>query len=219
VAYDVEDFQVMGGPSWASSDGYDVNAKAGGNATFAQMRPILQSLLADRFQLTLRRETKDLPVYELTVAKGGIKIAAVKEGKCVTFDPNHPPPLPAWQRRPPPLNICEGVRHSLDVGPERTETIEASGISMPRLTEVLSDDLGRIVFDKTGFREKFDVRLEFSPDEAEKMRSHEISAPPADQGGPSIFTALQEQLGLRLMPAKGPLEVLVIDHVERQSEN
>jgi uncharacterized protein (TIGR03435 family) len=158
VAYNVGDFQVTGGHSCVNSDGYDIIAKADGNATFAQMRPMLQSLLADRFQLTLHRETQDLPVYELAAAKGGLKIVAAKDG-CVEFDPKNPPPLPPWQRHPPPLNLCDGVRYTLDNEPQTKETIEGRGISMPRLIEFLSDDLGRIVLDKTGFTEKFDLGL------------------------------------------------------------
>ena len=75
LAYNAKDFQIVGAPSWANSEGYDVTAKAEGNATFETMRPMLQSLLADRFKLRLHRETRDLPVYELVEAKGGLKIA------------------------------------------------------------------------------------------------------------------------------------------------
>jgi uncharacterized protein (TIGR03435 family) len=83
LAYKVNAFQLDGGPSWVRSDRYDVDARAGGSATFEQMRPMLQSLLADRFKLTLRRETRQLPVFDLVAAKDGLKIAAMKEGSCV----------------------------------------------------------------------------------------------------------------------------------------
>ncbi len=88
VAYDVKDFQIAGGPAWINSDRYDITAKSESDATFAQMRPMLQSLLADRFKLALHRELKELPVYDLVAAKSGLKLTASKELTCVT--PNSP---------------------------------------------------------------------------------------------------------------------------------
>ncbi|HEV8413505.1 MAG TPA: M56 family metallopeptidase [Bryobacteraceae bacterium] len=202
LAYNVKDAQLLGGPSWATSDRYEVSAKAEDNATFEQMRPMLRSLLADRFKLELHRETKEAPAYELAAARGGLKIIASKES-CTTVDPNSPPPPPN-PKSPPP---CGSVRRALLRSGER---IEAFGISMPKLIEMLSDTVGRTILDKTGFTEMFDVHLEFATDEA---ISNGLSA------GPSIFAALQEQLGLRLESAKRPGEFLVIDHAERPSEN
>jgi uncharacterized protein (TIGR03435 family) len=202
LSYNIKNDQLLGAPSWATNDRYEVTAKAEGNATFEQMRPMLQSLLADRFKLALHRETKEAPVYELAATRGGLKIIASKEGSCTTVDPNSPPP--PNPNSPPP---CGSVRRALLSSGAR---IEAVGLTMPKLIEILSDTVGRTIIDKTGFTGTFDVRLEFAPDEA-------ISS--GLSSGPSIFTALQEQLGLRLEGAKGPVEVLVIDHVERPSEN
>lgn len=95
--------------------------------------------------------------------------------------------------------------------------IDVVGVTMPRLIFILSDTLGRAVVDKTGFTGTFDAHLEFTPDEGTGNVPGQAAT--VDLPGPSIFTALQEQLGLRLEPAKGPVEVLVIDHVERPSEN
>lgn len=171
---------------------------------------MLQSLLADRFNLTLRRETKELPFYELTAARGGLKIEAAKEGSCVTFDPNNPPPRPDPNRPFRPLNFCGGVNRSVaSAAPERRDLIEAAGISMPRLIEMVSDEVGRTIVDKTGFTGTFNLRLEFAPE----------SASGANLSGPSISTALQEQLGLQLKSARGPVEVLVIDHAETPTAN
>jgi uncharacterized protein (TIGR03435 family) len=110
--------------------------------------------------------------------------------------------------------------------PERRDRIDAIGISMPHLIEMLSDEVGRTVFDKTGFTGTFDLHLEFAPTEPLANSIGPSSpvdparpAPAASPSGPSIFAALQEQLGLRLESAKGPVEVLVIDHVERPSAN
>jgi bla regulator protein blaR1 len=222
LAYNVPESEVLGGPSWVRSDLYEVIAKADG-ATPQQTRPMLRSLLADWFGLTLRHETRELPVYELAVAKGGLKFAAAKEGSCVARSPDSPRPDP--MRPPPPLNVCGGVRRQvMSLAPARRDRIDAVGISMPRLIEYISDDLHGIVIDKTGFTEKFDFRLEFAPSELsgnglgpsppDDLGS---SPPSANLSGVSIFTALQEQLGLRLTSAKRPVEVLVIDRVERPS--
>jgi uncharacterized protein (TIGR03435 family) len=207
LAYNVKDVQVTGGPSWASSDAYDVTARAEGNATFEQMRPMLRSLLADRFKLKIRQETRELPVYELAPAKGGIKVRVTREDNCVAPDPdNHPPP-----RNPPgPLNTCGGVRRQMMSGaPERKDRIEALQISMPELVRILSDDVGRTVIDKTGFKGTFDLHMEFTPDEALTNGSG---------SGPSLFTALTDQLGLRMVSAKAPVEMLVIEDAQRPSQ-
>jgi uncharacterized protein (TIGR03435 family) len=224
LAYNVKDFQVLGGPSWANSNGYDIIAKAEGNATFDQMRPMLQSLLTDRFKLRLRRETKEIPVYELVVAKGGLKLMASKDGSCVTFDPNSAPP-PYDPKKP--RHLCGAITRQMVSVPERKDRIEAFGISMPGLIDILSDEVGRTVLDMTGFTETFDFNLEFVSDKAigntglgpAPIGNPGRPAPSINLSGPSIFDSLQKQLGLRLESAKGPAEMLVIDSVERPSEN
>jgi uncharacterized protein (TIGR03435 family) len=195
LAYNLKDFQVVGSPSWANSDGYDISAKAEGDATFEQMRPMLQSLLADRFKLILQRETKELPVYELGVAKGGLKMVATKEGSCVSLNPDSPPAPPKPGHFPAPLNICRGIRRQVvSVAPERVERIEAIGISMTTLVEMLSNDVGRTVIDKTGLTEPFDVHLNFAHDRANTDDPGTTPldptglAPSANLSAPSIFT-------------------------------
>lgn len=213
VAFDVKDFQIVGGPAWIESDGYDISAKADSNAAFEQMRPMIQSLLVDRFKLATHHETRELPVYVLGVAKNGLKLTAPKEGSCVTLDPNNPPSAP----RPGEGPVCGNTRMGRGA-------VNAAGISMSRLAEVLSGILGCVVTDKTGFTGTFDVHLKFVPDQAidDPIVGGRIEgqAPPtADSESPSIFTALQEQVGIRLESSRGPVEVLVVDHVERPSEN
>lgn len=221
LAYNAKGFQVAGAPSWTISDRYDVNAKAEGDANFEQMRPMLQSLLADRCQLTLHRETKELPVYELVAANGGHKIMEPKEGSCVTFGPNTPRPPFDFNR---PVHRCGGItRRILSGPPERRDRLDGFRISMRELIKIISDDVGRPVLDKTGFAAMFDLHLEFSPSTvAGGIDGDGYSGTPAASANlsvPSIFTALQRQLGLRLQSAKGPAEVLVIDRVERPSPN
>ena len=200
-AYQVRDFQVSGGPSWINSDQYDIEAKAEGNPSQDQMRLMLQALLQDRFELALHHDTKELPIYELTVAKGGLKLQPLKPGDCMTYDPNNPPE-PGHKNSDFCGNLSNG-RGSFD----------GTSASMADVASMLSYPLGRTIVDKTGIEGKFRVHLTFAPDE---VAGGPAASPDA---GPSIFTALQEQLGLKLESAKGPVEVLVIEHVQKPSEN
>jgi uncharacterized protein (TIGR03435 family) len=223
-AYGLQAFQISGGPGWIQSDGYDIEAKAGGKASHDQVLLMLRSLLEDRFQLKLHRETRQLPVYALTVPKSGLKLKAPKDGSCVPVDPNADlPPLRAAPGQPAPGRPCGRVGVS---GESFGVRIEGGAVAMPEFTRMLAMVLGRPLIDRTGFAGTFDVRLDFTPDEAAAGLPRSAGAgdpggtPAADAAGPPpIFVAIQEQLGLRLEATKGPVEVLVIDHVERPSEN
>ena len=218
AAYDVTRFRVEGGPPWVLSDSYDIEAQADANATPGQIRSMLQSLLADRFQLTLRREVRRLPVYELTVANGGLRIAAMKEGECT------PGKEIRWDLidLEAPLFVCDGGgrRMVLSQNPEtrprpqwpRVVRIEMGDISVPALIDLIAGDLDRAVIDKTGFTERFNLLLDFAPP------SDPVSRLPP-YSGPTIFTALEEQLGLSLVATEESIEVLVIDRAERPTEN
>jgi uncharacterized protein (TIGR03435 family) len=224
-AYGVQAFQISEGPAWIQSEGYDIEAKADGKASRAQILLMLRSLLEDRFQLKLHRETKELPVYALTVAKSGLKLQPRKEGGCIPVDPSGtlPPPSNTPGQRAPgfPCGMPGVMMEPSGV------RIEGGKVAMPDFIRVLSMVLGRPVLDRTGFTETFDVRLDFTPDEAaaglpRSAGAGDPDSPPsaADPGSPpTIFAAIQEQLGLKLESVKGPVEVLVIDHVERPSQN
>jgi uncharacterized protein (TIGR03435 family) len=220
IAYNVKTFEISGGPGWIDSDGYDITAKAvDTNTNLDQLRPMLQTLLEDRFKLKVHRETKEMPVYALTFAKNGSKLPEAKDGGCVKFGPDSPPPpLPAPGQLPPIL--CGGFLR----GPN---LLQAGKVDIKQLVNVLSDVLGRPVIDKTGYTGTFDVKLEFSP-EGTSFGGGPVGGgglaliggpPPGDDSKPSIFTALQDQLGLKLESQKGPGEILVIDHAEKDSEN
>jgi uncharacterized protein (TIGR03435 family) len=211
AAYDVKEFQILGAPAWSNSDRYDVDARAGEAATFDRMRPMLRSLLADRFALMLRRETRQLPVYELVPARDGLKIAPMKEGGCVG----------KAQAKPfAALDICGGMRRQIvSLTPERRDLIEAVGVPMPTLIEFLSDEVGRVVIDKTGFTDLFSFRLEFGSTLAAGFLPNADSPAALNSPGLSIFTAVEEQLGVRLRSVIGRAEVLVIDRLERPSPN
>jgi uncharacterized protein (TIGR03435 family) len=216
-----EMLQISGGPGWVESDRYDLAAKAEGAARVEQMMgPMLRALLEDRFKLKIHRETKETPVYALTVAKSGLKIQPVKEGGCVPIDLNHLP-QPPEPGRPRP-NYCGNV--SIRMSPQGV-TMETHGSTMTEFAQRLSGLLDRKVVDKSGIAGQFDFHLEFAPDESTRgfggrgAGDAGGATPPAAPEGPSVFDALQQQFGLRLTPDKAPVDSLVIDHVEKPSEN
>jgi uncharacterized protein (TIGR03435 family) len=208
---------IEGGPAWIRSDNYQINAKAEDeHASQEMMRgPMMQVLLEDRFKLRVHRETREGPVYVLTVAKGGPKLKPFKEGSCVPppylaplppdVSPDRlcPPPPPMEQRGPNWVMGFVGM------------TIDA--FSRAYLAPILQLP----VLDRTGISGRFDFQLEYAPDDATPAAFFpgRGDAPQDTTGGTSIFTAMQEQLGLKLESAKGPREFLVIDHVERPTEN
>lgn len=220
-AYKVQDFQVVGGPEWTNSERYIVDAKSVGKASRDQVWLMLQSLLEDRFQLKVHRETRELPVFYLAIAKAGPKMPAPKEGGCI--DSTDPPPqltggrMPVPGSVPPPLIRCGHLGITLEKGGAR---IFGGKAPISEIVPVLSNMLRRKVIDRTGLTGLFDIELHFVPDDNTPL----LPPPPpegtaSDAMSPSIFSALPEQLGLRLEAAKGPVEVIVIDHIERPSAN
>ena len=203
---------IEGGPDWIHSERWAIDAKADGQPSILMMQgPMMQTILEDRFKLKIHRETRQGPVYELALGKGSSKLKPLQEGSCI----------PAVVGRPLPL-LAEGQRRCRSmVSPRGNVDIEGGTLTM--LADLLGMVLDRPVLDKTGITRYFEIHLVFSPDDsaaprpvmAEPGASAAVSAPDA----PGIFQAIQEQLGLRLVPAKGPVEVLVIDHVERPSAN
>lgn len=220
-AYGVQPFQILGGPGWINSERYDVEAKADGSPSGKQMTgPMLQTLLEDRFKLRLHRETKLLPVFGLMIAKGGAKLQRSKEGGCIPFSMDSLPLPPMRVPGVPRTVFCGFLGFGME-GPDRK--LEMAGVSMAELATSLSrGELRRTVIDKTGLVGTFDVNLHWSIDvvQADPGAPGDPAKPPtANPTGPSIFTAIQEQLGLKLESTKGPIEVLVVDHVEKPSAN
>jgi uncharacterized protein (TIGR03435 family) len=217
LSYGVRTEQIAEGPSWIASDHYDIEATAVGTTSGSQIAgAMLQALLKDRFKLVLHRETRQLPVYALTVARNGLKLQPAKEGSCTPFSPDAPPLPPAPNA--PRLFPCGHPRTGAS---GLNWTLEGRGISMEALAASLSRvDLHRSVIDKTGLTGTYDVLLKWTVDPLTPAALDNPSAPPAadDLPGP-LFISLREQLGLRIESAKGPVEVLVIDHAERPSEN
>jgi uncharacterized protein (TIGR03435 family) len=166
--------------------------------SFEMARPMLQAMLADRFKLVVHRETKELPIYALIVAKSGFKL---KEA-----DPND-----SYANG---IKGPDGVGHAgfMRIGPG---SLTVQGSSLKEFASVLALQVKRLVVDKTGIPGKFDISLRWSKDE-NRADGQDNGAV---ESGPSLVTAIQEQIGLKLEPTKGPVETIVIDHVEMPSEN
>jgi len=207
---------IQGSPEWASSDRYNIDAKAEGETTPEMMRgPMMQALLADRFKLKLHHEDKEVPVYELTVAKGGAKLQAAQEGNCIT-GPSQTQRAPG---QAPPLICGRG-------GTVKGETY-FPGATMAQLCSGLSGWLDRDVVDKTGIPGVFDIHLTG----AQRVYLPDLSSAPPPADGPrrppeidlpatlKQLNAALPKLGLQLVPGKGLAPFLVIDHVERPSGN
>jgi uncharacterized protein (TIGR03435 family) len=217
VAYKVRTYQLSGGPGWIDSEHYDLTAKAEGNPNQDQVFLMLQKLLEDRFQLRLHHETKEMPVYALVVAKNGPKLKEFTESGCVPFDPDKPPP-------PPGQPFAAGAV-PCGVFLMMGSALEATKTDMKQFASALTNmqELGRPVIDKTGLTGTYAIHLEYAPvgrgGRGLGVAGDGGQAPLPDASGPSIFTALQEQLGLKLEPQKARIEILVIDHAEKPSEN
>lgn len=196
-AYDVRDHQITGIPKALESARFTIDAKAPDGVAVAppngaaKIRLMVQSLLAERFKLAVHKETREEQVFELVADKGGIKM---KEA--------------ANQDKGGPSGIRGGGRGKLT----------GMATPIPFLTNVLSQQLGRSVVDKTGLDAKYDFTLEWTPDPGAPGPQIDAGAPP-DPNGPSLFTAVQEQLGLKLQSAKGPVELIVVDHAEMPTGN
>jgi len=187
-AYNVKVYQITG-PGWLDSDRFDIVAKAGRLALEDRLRLMLQALLADRFELALHRDKKELPVYALTVSKEGAKIHEVKaSGKSRT-----------------------GGGKGRLIG-QKISMPEFADL----LTLVGQSELGRPVIDQTGLKGAFDIELNWTPENPRPAGEHDGDVRATSEApGPDIFRALQQQLGLRLESQKGPVEILVIDHARR----
>jgi uncharacterized protein (TIGR03435 family) len=221
AAYGLEPFQILGAPEWVEWDGYEIDAKAAGNPGRAQMFLMLQSLLENRFQLRVHRESREMPVYALEPARGGLRLPPPKDVNCSDDAEPQPLPEPGARMQPPGVGSqhalrCGGLNVTLELGGAR---MQGGKVPMAEFVRVLSRVLDRRVTNQTGFSGVFDVKLDFQPDETTPvLPPPPPGAAPAETATPSIFSAVQ-QLGLRLQPSKGPVEVLVIDHVERPSAN
>ncbi|MGO8731295.1 MAG: TIGR03435 family protein [Terriglobia bacterium] len=222
----LRDDQVSGGPSWISSEKYDIDAKVEDSLVkeqeeklpfdqwATQVRLMVQSLLTDRFKLKVSHMSKELPVYGLVIAKNGSKLTL-----------STVPPLGPPGANPPGSERPKGPMMRMGRG-------EITGITMSAgaLADVLSRQPeleGREVIDETALKGNYDFTLHWTPDQSQAAmfkgpaegKPGTDNAPPPESSGPSLFTAIQEQLGLKLESKKGQVEIVVIDHVEQPSED
>jgi uncharacterized protein (TIGR03435 family) len=203
-AFALNDDQMFGIPDWVHSEKFDIDAKVGGSdvpairtLTHDQRRAMLLEILSDRFKLAYHRETRILPEYSLVIAKGGSKLQEFRPGNDASGAPKH-----AGQ-----MKMQNGV-------------ITASGIPIEPLTRFLSDRVGRPVIDKTGLTGNYDFTRQWTDDHHDGPPPGPDAAPPASaESGPSIFTAVEEQLGLKLQSEKGPVQVVLIDHIVQPTQN
>jgi uncharacterized protein (TIGR03435 family) len=203
--FHVFDDQVVNEPAWMKTELWDIDAKVDGddvaalqNLSFDQRATMFQQIVTERFGLKTHRETRELPVYALVVAKGGVKMKPAKP----FLDP------PAVAKNGPGSLMLTG-----------RGKLEAQGTTMPYVATVLEDQVHRKVVDRTGLTGAYDFTLTWTPDQPGNVEANSVALPAGDDSAPSIFTAVQEQLGLKLEPSKGKVDVIVVDHVEKPEAN
>ncbi len=207
-AYNIKQYLISGGPSWVDSTGFDVQAKVAPEdvAVFKKLPPtqrgvLIRKLLVQRFHLAVHIETKILPVYDLVVANGGAKLTASA--------PDPPPPTdadPSDKPKPRGWVMMSPGMVKLDEMP------------LSALANQLGYTLDHPVIDKTGLTGKYDLELKWTPEDSTTSTGSDAGKSDQDTA-PGIFTAVQEQLGLKLEPSKGPVQTIVIDHVEMPTAN
>lgn len=193
LMYHLNGSQISGGPDWLNRDQFDVDAKADGPHSIDELHVMFQNLLVDRFKLKFHYDTKVLPEYALVVDKSGSKMAE-----------NH------------------NLEHfDIPIQPTGFGSFQATHCSMSYLSWSLSQLLNKPVVDQTSLTGFYDFKLEFTPEipqaALDRLQAEGRTLPPTN--GPDLFTAVKEQLGLKLDSQKGPVQVMVIDHLEKPSEN
>jgi uncharacterized protein (TIGR03435 family) len=212
MAHGVQVDQVVDVPSWARRERFDIVAKApaGLRMTMDAMRPMLRDLLAERFQLKTRREMREMPVFALVPLKPGASFgprltqAAID---CSATAPTDRPPPPPSPGAPPD---CGGTA--------RAGGVSVRGLPLSAFTRLVGPIVGRVVVDRTGLSGPWNAEIEFSPDQGGGLAGGAPPAPAAPvTDAPSLFTAVQEQLGLKLESTRAPVDVIVIERLERPS--
>jgi uncharacterized protein (TIGR03435 family) len=213
LAFGIQDYQLLAAPEWLSSEHYDIEAKMDPAVAdaFQKLSPderkpkrllMLQALLIDRLKLTIHHETKELPVYSLVIAKNGPKLQETKPNPAT-------PDVPVGRG---------GASVTTDTG-NGPITLTVLHCPAGDIASVFVPYVGRTVVDKTGLTSVYDFTLQFTPDDNKAVPNTGARPSAPEPIAPSIFNAIQEQLGLKLESGKGPVDVVVIDHVEKPSGN
>jgi uncharacterized protein (TIGR03435 family) len=215
AAYGVNDRELIGGPGWVGSTGFDLDARGAADMTADTARAMLRTLLADRFSLAVHREQRDLPIYVLTMATGngqpGPQLRPAAAQCAAPTRPKDMPPGPAPSKVPPqpaPLGAAGTPPRCPSLF--RPGHFSGRAVSMDRLAGELADLGDRPVMNRTGMKGEFDLDLTYAP---------ELTAAPEAAALPGLATALQDQLGLKLEAGRGPVQVLVIDRALMPTEN
>jgi uncharacterized protein (TIGR03435 family) len=204
--WNVNRLQIVGGPSWAGEDRFDIEAKVSGKAGRDELVAMMKTMLADRFNLAVHQEMRPIPVYALVLARPDRRFGPTLRQSLARCDrsgppaPGTPPPQP-----PPPLDGVDLPACGTNTG---RGLLRAAGIELEAFTRNMAGAAGRVIVDKTGLTGTFDMVLRFNADANDT--SSEL---------PSLFAAVQEHLGLKLDPQTLPADVLVIDRVEKPTEN
>jgi uncharacterized protein (TIGR03435 family) len=198
LAHGVSDFQVVDAPGWIRGARFDIDARASSELTPGTVPPQLRQLLIDRFHLAAHRDTREMPIYRLVLARSDRRLGpslthAASDG-CAEAPRGRGPSPPSGQRRRCVFRIGNG-------------SLIAASMSMATLASRLKALVGRFVDDETGLDGLYDFEMKWLPPDGASAAT--------DPGAPAIFTALQEQLGLRLEASRAPVDVLVVDHIER----
>ncbi len=198
LAYWLHPKQLTGGPAWTESDKFDMTGKpdAPGQPNVDQMKTMIQKLLADRFQLKFHFDKRDLPAYAIRIAKTGAKI---------TRSQDDPKGIPGWNFRRTPAGMTMSFRNS----------------PLSQFAALLQNSMDKPVVDQSGLSERYDFTSTFTPDAAQAVLIGGPPTPAADNpdAAPDLFAAFQQQLGLKLESTRAPVDVMVIDKVEKPSEN
>jgi uncharacterized protein (TIGR03435 family) len=221
-AYQLQQFQLVGGPGSTATDRFDIVAKLEGDPAPVmpgsgpdQLMLAMRTLLADRFNLKAHRETRELDIYALVMARpGGQPGPALKPS---TQDCS--PQALAGRRGAPPPSSPAGAGPVFCGVMGSPGKIRFGGFPLSQFSTALAGQTGRFVVDRTGLTGNWDFELTFAPDQRGPAPPPGVDVPPPDPNAPSIFTAIQEQLGLKLEGTKGPVQVLVIDSVDQLKED
>jgi uncharacterized protein (TIGR03435 family) len=236
-AYQLQDFQITGGPGWMASERYDINAKMPDGFTPppgppapgagpGPMQLMMRTLLADRFKLAVHNENKDSPVYALVLARSDGKLGPQlkkSETDCAAqFAAGRGRGRGAMPPPPGPPQPGESIPCGMRIG---FGNLVMGGSPLTQFANSLGMFAGRVVLDRTGLAGNYDISLTWTPDQMPQRPPGAPDGPPPqvngvaiDPNGPSLFTAVQEQLGLKLDSQRGPVEMLVIDRAEKPVE-
>jgi uncharacterized protein (TIGR03435 family) len=210
TAYQLQDDQIVGGPAWLSSDRFDIDAKAPDEEAFLnRLAAMLQALLADRFGLRVHHDSKELPVFVVVLARSdGRPGPQLRPTECPDLEID-------LKQLKPCTNLSPGLGR-----------FTARGTPMKPFLDYLAPFVNRVIVDRSGLNGRYDITLEWTPDNLPQRAPGTAADQPLrlngvaiDPNGPTIFTAMQEQLGLKLQSTRGSVDVLVIDHVEQPTED